>query len=101
LLALELLDRTQQIFAVAGLRVGVTSGLPSLGVGQGCFGHEGLHPSRVGLLVEELHLFGEHRGFGAQALQAVGDVDQATLEQRAGHIGQSKGRPRRQAGGFR
>ncbi len=81
LVALEIFDRPSQGIALARLRVGVTTHLVGLGLGQRCFRHERSQPRVFGLTYEDRALLLGDRQFSAQTLQAIAHVDEAALQQ--------------------
>jgi acyl-CoA dehydrogenase len=91
LLAFEVGDRTHEIVALGGLGIGVALGFPSLGIGERRLRHQRAQARVVSLLPEEQHLLLGDRKVGAEPLQAIGNIDEPTLDQRAGHMGSVEG----------
>ena len=85
LLALELVDRTAQRIALAGLGIGVAAHLVRLGLGERSLRHERAQPGVVGLGLEERALLVGDRELGAQTLEPIAHVDEPALEQGLGH----------------
>src|SRR6202022_4414288 len=85
LLAHQFCDGAQECLALACQRVGVPTGVARLDVADRSLGDEGAETRLVGLLFEEHELLLGDGQLGPHLLQALGDVDEASLENRRVH----------------
>ena len=85
LFALERRDLEDQGIAVASHGVGLAPGVAGLDIPQRGLGHDRAHPGVVGFLLEERHLLAGDLELGAQALQPITDVDEASLDEGSRH----------------
>ena len=81
----ELGDRTGERVPVPRQRVGVPAGVAGLHVADGRLGDERPEPGVVSLALEERELLLGDGELGAEALDPLTHVDEASLEDRLGH----------------